>query len=77
MDEHEPIRTVADLRAALQDLPEEAPVRWAHQPRWAMEYAIDGVAQVDDLAGDGPVVYLVAGNQLGYLPEEAAEEIGW
>ena len=52
-------------------------MRWAHNPHWAMEYEIGAVAQVDDGPEDRPVVYLAAGPQRGYLPEDAAAVLGW
>jgi hypothetical protein len=68
--------TVAELAETLTDLDPEAEVRLAHQPRWAFEYSLAAVEQVDTEAA-GPVVYLAEGSQLGYLPGEAAEALGW
>jgi hypothetical protein len=80
---------VADLMEMLEGLPEDADVRFAHQPSYPFEYSIRDVVMVD-LAADpyvedrdmreppaDPVVYLVEGAQVGYLPGIAAREIGW
>lgn len=79
--------TVGDLLDILEGLDENAEVRIAHQPAWAFEYEINDVVPVEpmdeeDVAdrynGNGAtVVYLVDGRQLGYLPSEAAHQIGW
>ena len=69
--------TIAELMEALQGCDPDAEVRLAHQPSWPLEYALREVAEVL-VDHDGPaVVYLVEGAQLGYLPEEAADTIGW
>lgn len=81
--------TVGELLDILEGLDENAEVRIAHQPAWAFEYEINDVVPVEpvdeeDTAyrnngnGNGAtVVYLVDGRQLGYLPSEAARQIGW
>jgi hypothetical protein len=68
--------TVAELLAELQDLDPEAPVRLAQQPAWPFEWSVAAVACIED-AEAGEVVYLVEGDQLGYLPTAAAEQLGW
>ena len=61
-------------------------VRTAQQPRWAFEYTIDQVvtvAEEDENSDDdrtppkNVVVYLSEGSQIGYLPENASDELGW
>ncbi len=84
--------TVGELREMLEEYDDATEVRIASQPRWAFEYAIDGVAAVDPCDGDdldedgyergpedgGPVVvYLAEGTQIGYLPQAAAVAVGW
>jgi len=76
--------TVYALKQLLEDMDDDAEIRYAHQPSWAFEYAIDDCVSVDPCDDDpdadddaSPVVYLVEGNQLGYLPGHAAAEIGW
>lgn len=76
----------------LEGMDQEAVVLFASQPSWAFEYSIRDVVEVyppnedeDDedaeLSNPGddpsPVVYLVEGVQLGYLPGHVASEIGW
>lgn len=69
--------TVGELMDWLAELDEDAEVRLAHQPSCPFEYSLDGFNPVVTAAGGGdcetPVVYLVEGNQLGYLPGEAME----
>jgi hypothetical protein len=67
--------TAAELIEALADVDPDAEVRLAHQPRWPLEYGLADAVPID--SDDGPVVYLVEGAQLGYLPGEAADALGW
>lgn len=80
--------TVIELKEALEGLPDEAEVRLAMQPSWPFEYSIHDVVPLEpneedfdeDLEEDEQpikVVYLVEGSQLGYLPGDAQEAIGW
>jgi hypothetical protein len=84
------IRNVRDLINELETLAEEfgdeAEVRLAHQPRWALEYAIG------EVVGAAPVrarrtprrreeqaacIWIGEGAQLGYLGERGARALGW
>ena len=66
---------------------EDVEVRMAQQPKWAFEYTIDEAVTIqkedgeevrDSVVGEKEVVvYLSEGTQLGYLNEEAAQELGW
>ena len=38
---------VSELLELLEDMPEDAEVRLAHQPSWPFEYSIDQVVEVD------------------------------
>lgn len=82
--------TVGELREALEDLDDEMEVRLAMQRSWAFEYSIGSVAVANLDAEEVPkwddgtrtgdeneICYLVEGTQIGYLPEIAAEYIGW
>ena len=73
--------TVADLIEELKWMPEGAEVRFASQPNWPFEYSIDDVISVEienRCTGEAEgVVYLAEGRQLGYLPSEAKDELGW
>ena len=73
--------TVADLIEELKWMPEGAEVRFASQPNWPFEYSIDDVVSVEienRRTGEAEeVVYLAEGRQLGYLPSEAKDELGW
>jgi hypothetical protein len=71
-----------ELMDLLKDLPEDTEVRFAHQPSWPFELSISEVVMTgesdDDEGQDSPpVVYLVEGQQLGYLPGEVSSAIGW
>jgi len=63
--------TVGELMEILEEMEPEMEIRFASQPTWPFEYTINGATPVDD------VVYLDEGYQLGYLPKEVADELGW
>ena len=73
--------TVADLMYELEQLNPDAQVRFASQPSWPFEYSIYSIVQVeieDRSTGDVvETVYLEEGRQIGYLPKEAKDELGW
>ena len=72
--------TVGELINELKYMDEGATVRFASQPSWPFEYSIYGVIQttVKDIRdNEEDVVYLEEGQQIGYLPSEAKEELGW
>ena len=73
--------TVKRLIEELEQMNPNAEVRFAAQPNWPFEYDIDSVVQVDveDRRTDDitEIVYLEEGRQIGYLPGEAARELGW
>lgn len=60
------IRTVGELIAELQMYEDGREVRFATQPSYPLQHAIGGVAAVD--LEEGRVVYIGAGDQLGYAP---------
>tara|TARA_R110000824_G_scaffold386657_1_gene581646 strand:+ start:314 stop:520 length:207 start_codon:yes stop_codon:yes gene_type:complete len=67
--------TVAELIEELKYMEQDAEVRFASQPSWPFEYDIVGVVEVN--VDEDDVVYLEEGRQLGYLPGEAKDELGW
>ena len=78
--------TVRELIEELKLVDQDATVRFASQPSWPFEYSIYGVVQTtvnkpgeytafED--GHEDVVYLEEGRQIGYLPSEAKEQLGW
>ena len=73
--------TVQELIDQLSYIDPEAQVRFASQPNWPYEHEIDDVVavEVEDRERAAPVeiVYLAEGRQIGYLPTEAKEELGW
>jgi len=71
--------TVGELIQELKYMDEDATVRFASQPSWPFEYSINGVVQtiVDNRGNEEDIVYLEEGRQVGYLPKEAKDELGW
>jgi len=71
--------TVKELIEELKYMDEDATVRFASQPSWPFEYSINGVVQtiVDHKGLAQDIVYLEEGRQVGYLPSEAKDELGW
>ena len=63
--------TVEELIQELQYMDRNKEIRFASQPSWPFEYDVNGVVESDGK------VWLVEGNQLGYLPGEVSEELGW
>lgn len=79
---------VYELKILLEDFDEDAEVRLAMQPSWPMEYTIGDVVLVEeDLSRtmseyqvdehEPGIVYISEGDQLGYLPQRATEDLGW
>lgn len=72
--------TVEELIEELKYMDKDATVRFASQPSWPFEYSIYGVVQTtvrDNEDNERDMVYLEEGRQVGYLPAEAKEELGW
>ena len=78
--------TLEELIEELQYLqqsgvPGDTAVRFASQPSWPFEYSINSVqeVQIDDEEVDEPetIIFLEEGRQLGYLPSEAKNMLGW
>ena len=71
--------TVNELIEELKFYDGELEVRFASQPSWPFEYSINGAirATVREHNNRYEAVYLEEGRQLGYLPKEAKEELGW
>ena len=71
--------TVGELINELKYMDEGATVRFASQPSWPFEYSINGVIQTiaDNRGNEEDIVYLEEGRQVGYLPKEAKDELGW
>lgn len=64
--------TVADLIAALQNVPGHLPVRLAVQPDFPFAHCVSG----DVVAHDG-IAYIAEDGQDGYLPRPVAEALTW
>ena len=72
--------TVQELIEELKYMDGDATVRFASQPSWPFEYSIYGVVQTtvrDNEDNERDMVYLEEGRQVGYLPSEVKEELGW
>ena len=78
--------TVEELIEELRLFDQDAKVRFASQPNWPFEYSINGVVEAyventnkrTDFGYEKEnIVYLEEGRQLGYLPSEAKDELGW
>lgn len=69
--------TVQDLLMELEGYAPDTEVRFASQPSWPFEYSIDSVVSVTPEDEEYPVIYLTEGTQLGYLPGNVKDEIGW
>jgi hypothetical protein len=67
--------TVRELMEELRLADQDATVRFASQPSWPFEYSINGV--VPTIVDGKDMVYLEEGRQVGYLPSEAKDELGW
>ena len=67
--------TVDELIQELKYMDGDATVRFASQPSWPFEYSIYGV--VPTIVKGKDMVYLEEGRQVGYLPKEAKDELGW
>lgn len=78
---------VRELLEILEYMNGDDEIRIASQPSWPMEHAIYDAVWVgiphtpyededDDTQAPG-VVYIVEGEQLGYLPEAAQQAVGW
>ena len=78
--------TLEELIEELQYLqqsgvPGDTAIRFASQPSWPFEYSIYSVQEVEienRRTGESEsVVFLEEGRQLGYLPSEAKNMLGW
>ena len=63
--------TIEELIQELEGIDPELEISFASQPSWPFEYSIGGVVESNGKA------WLVEGQQLGYLPGEVKDEIGW
>jgi heme oxygenase len=63
--------TAQELIEILEGMEPDAEVRLAMQPQWAFEYSISAAVEA------GGMIYLAEGSQLGYLPGEVSNELGW
>ena len=79
--------TVGELISLLEDFDPDSPVKLAMQPGWPMEYTLRDVISVNlkeqdpedpmDDEDEIDTVYLVEGEQTGYLPGVVSGHLGW
>lgn len=79
--------TVGELKQHLYELSEagqineDTEIRLAQQPQWAFEYATGfGIATSNperEMGMASKALYLEEGHQIGYLPEEVANQLEW
>jgi hypothetical protein len=73
--------TVGELKDLLEGLDDDIEVRLAMQPAWPFEYSIDDSCLIEkedeDNQREETILYLVEGDQLGYLPGDVCDELGW
>ena len=67
--------TAQELIDILEDADPETEIRLAIQPAWPFEHRVSGAEIVGD--GEKDVVYLYEAGQIGYLPGDVTEAIGW
>lgn len=83
---------IEQLEGLREDFGGDTEVRLAMQPNWPFEYAIadvqvvemspefeegDDDEEVPDVENETTVVYLLEGEQLGYLPGYCSKQFGW
>ena len=68
--------TVQELIEYLEGFDGDAEVKLAQQPSWPFEYSIGAIEEVPQ-GDDTSILYIAEANQLGYLPQEACELLGW
>lgn len=64
--------TVGELIRFLEDHDMDTEVRLAQQPSYPFEYSIGYVTEPIN-----NIIYIGEENQIGYLPKEAKDELGW
>lgn len=56
-----------------EEAAEEIEVRFASQPSWPFEYSIEIMTPHEH----NKIIYLAEGRQIGYLPGEVKDQLGW
>lgn len=70
--------TVEMLMEILEDLDPDTEIRIAVQPNWPFEHCIEETSAVIEDEEEGTrILYLAAGNQIGYLSDNVREELDW
>lgn len=70
--------TIAELKDAIEGLPDDTKVRLAIQPRYPLQSYAGATAYVENADEKGRnIFYIGEGSPIGYLGKEAAIELGW
>ena len=72
--------TVGELKEILEFVDDDVVIRFAAQPSWPMEYSVEAPDVIygdDDSDLDPNVFYLAEKSQLGYLPSNVSQALGW
>lgn len=73
--------TVGELKDLLDGLDDDVEIRLAMQPAWPFEYSIDDACLIEredeKNQREETILYLVEGDQLGYLPGDICDKLGW
>jgi len=67
--------TASQLIEELKQLQPGTEIRIASQPSWPFEWSIGGLVVTEE--GEEAIAYLSEGDQIGYLPQDAAIALGW
>lgn len=69
--------TKGELLDLIEYLDDDVEIRFASQPSWPFEYDIDGGVEIEDEENNTTIFYLEEGRQIGYLPGNVKNELGW
>lgn len=64
--------TIGELKEMLEEMDDDKEIRFASQPSWPFEYFI-----MSNYGENDEAIYLAEGRQLGYLPGDIKDELGW
>lgn len=75
------IKTVGDLREALEEYDDDAPVLIAHQPSWPLAEVVGGVNWIEDDDDEGTLWIAAGGHprepRSPYAPRDAFADVAW
>lgn len=68
---------IGELKELIDQVDDSLEVRFAAQPKWPFEYSIYDAVIIETKDNPDGCLYLIEGSQIGYLPGDVCEEIGW